>query len=59
MATIRWEKKEAPGVCDSCKDKIVNRDVRAKYCWTCQKEIDRDNRQKRLKIGKYAEAKNA
>ena len=59
MATIRWEKKEQPGICDNCKGEIVGRDVRAKYCWTCQKEIERDNRQKRLKIGKYAENKNA
>ena len=59
MATVRWAKTEAPGVCDKCKGKITARDVRAKYCWECQKEIDRDNRHKRLKLGKYAEAKNA
>lgn len=54
---VRWGKKEQPGICDNCKGEIVGRDVRAKYCWACQKEIERDNRQKRLKIGKYAEAK--
>ena len=50
---MREKKKEPAGICDKCGGDIVDRNARACYCWRCQKEVDRDNRHKRLGIGEY------